>query len=51
MMYNEIILLKILEKCDWKIDGEHGASNLLDIKPSTLRDRMKKLGIKKPSKT
>ena len=44
-------IIKILEKCDWKIDGKNGASKLLDIKPSTLRDRMKKLGIKKPTKT
>ncbi|MEP3838139.1 MAG: PAS domain S-box protein [Algibacter sp.] len=43
-------IIKILDQCDWKIDGEHGASKLLDIKPSTLRDRMKKLGINKPAK-
>ncbi|KAA5828233.1 PAS domain S-box protein [Algibacter amylolyticus] len=43
-------ILKTLEKCDWKIHGDDGASKLLDIKPSTLRDRMKKLGITKPSK-
>ncbi|WP_198513437.1 sigma 54-interacting transcriptional regulator [Confluentibacter lentus] len=42
-------ILKILEKCDWKIDGSNGASKLLDMKPSTLRDRMKKLGINKSS--
>ncbi|RIA08498.1 PAS domain S-box-containing protein [Flavobacteriaceae bacterium MAR_2010_72] len=40
-------ITKILEKCNWKIEGETGASVLLNIKPSTLRDRMKKLGIKK----
>ncbi|SFC84858.1 PAS domain-containing protein [Algibacter pectinivorans] len=43
-------IVKTLEKCDWKIHGDDGASKLLDIKPSTLRDRMKKLGVKKPSK-
>ncbi|XMO85048.1 PAS domain-containing protein [Algibacter sp. AS12] len=43
-------ILKTLEKCDWKIHGDDGASKLLDIKPSTLRDRMKKLGITKPYK-
>ena len=41
-------IIKILKKTNWKIDGEDGASKLLDIKPSTLRDRMKKLGIKRP---
>jgi len=36
-----------LEKFKWKIDGANGAAQALDIKPSTLRDRMKKLGIAK----
>ena len=41
-------ILHVLEQCKWKISGPDGASNLLQIKPSTLRDRMKKLDIKKP---
>ena len=40
-------IIKTLIKTDWKIDGKEGAAQLLDIKPSTLRDRMKKLGIKR----
>lgn len=44
-----IHIKKILKRCNWKIDGFGGASDLLQIKPSTLRDRMKKLGIEKPS--
>ncbi len=32
----------------WKIAGADGAAAILDIKPSTLRDRMKKLNIQKP---
>lgn len=44
-----IHIKKILKQCDWKIDGVDGASDLLQIKPSTLRDRMKKLGIEKHS--
>ena len=38
----------ILEKCDWKISGANGASSMLELKPSTLRDKIAKLGIKKP---
>lgn len=38
---------KILKQCHWKIDGPDGAAGLLQMKPSTLRDRIKKLGIKK----
>lgn len=41
-------ILNVLEQCNWKISGANGASELLDLKPSTLRDKMSKLGIKKP---
>ena len=41
-------ILRILEQCDWKISGPNGASELLAVKPSTLRDKMKKLDLKKP---
>ncbi|WP_421764653.1 sigma 54-interacting transcriptional regulator [Ekhidna sp.] len=40
---------KILIKCGWRIEGKNGASNALKIKPSTLRDKMKKFGIKRPN--
>lgn len=40
-------ILSVLEKCDWKISGPQSASELLGLKPSTLRDKMAKLGIKK----
>lgn len=36
-----------LQKTKWKIHGDDGAAKLLDINPSTLQSRMKKLGIKK----
>jgi formate hydrogenlyase transcriptional activator len=38
-------ILKILNECGWKINGEHGAADLLAMHPSTLRSRMKKLNI------
>ena len=38
-------ILKILERTNWKIEGKQGAANLLGLKPSTLRNRMVKLGI------
>ncbi|WP_431133711.1 sigma 54-interacting transcriptional regulator [Psychroserpens mesophilus] len=43
-----IHIKKILKKCNWKIGGSEGAATLLQIKPSTLRDRIKKLKIEKP---
>ncbi len=39
---------EVLATCDWKIEGKTGAAIRLEVPASTLRDRMKKLGIKKP---
>ena len=40
--------LEVLEQADWQIDGIHGAAKLLGLHPSTLRSRLKKLGIRRP---
>ncbi|WDP87682.1 MAG: sigma 54-interacting transcriptional regulator [Desulfobacter sp.] len=45
---NEVIsrhIKKVLVKCNGRIEGTHGAARLLNVKPPTLRSRMKKLGI------
>ena len=41
-------LLEILEGVNWKIEGKDGASQILGINASTLRSKMKKLGLQKP---
>jgi formate hydrogenlyase transcriptional activator len=41
-------LLAILEKTHWKIKGADGAAELLGIKPTTLKARIKKMGLKRP---
>jgi transcriptional regulator with GAF, ATPase, and Fis domain len=41
-------IVKALEKTQWKIDGDGGAASLLGLHPSTLRYRLKKLGVKRP---
>lgn len=41
-------ILETLEKTSWKIEGPGGAARILGLKPSTLRYRMKKLGIERP---
>jgi transcriptional regulator with GAF, ATPase, and Fis domain len=38
-------ILKILEQANWLITGPRGAAKVLGLNPSTLRNRMKKLGI------
>jgi transcriptional regulator with GAF, ATPase, and Fis domain len=44
------IILQALEQCNWRIRGTNGAAALLDIKPTTLEARIKKLGLQqKPS--
>jgi transcriptional regulator with GAF, ATPase, and Fis domain len=40
-------LLAALEKAEWRISGARGAAELLGVRPSTLRDRMKALGVQK----
>jgi len=42
-------ILSALISCHWKLYGQGGAANLLQIHPSTLHSRMKKLGIDKKS--
>jgi two-component system response regulator HydG len=40
-------ILSVLQKCDWKVSGEGGAAEMLDINVSTLNSRIRKLGIEK----
>jgi formate hydrogenlyase transcriptional activator len=42
-------ILTVLQQTDWVITGPRGAARLLDLAPSTLRNRMKKLGITRAS--
>jgi formate hydrogenlyase transcriptional activator len=39
------IILQAVEQCNWRIRGPNGAAALLDIKPTTLDSRIKKLGL------
>jgi DNA-binding NtrC family response regulator len=42
-------VVRVLEGSGWQIEGERGAARILGLNPSTLRGRMRKLGIKKAS--
>ena len=41
-------ITRVLEKTQWCIEGPNGAAVILDMNPSTLRSRLRKLEIKKP---
>jgi DNA-binding NtrC family response regulator len=40
-------IISVLKKCNGRIWGPGAAAEILNINPSTLRSKMKKLGIKK----
>jgi transcriptional regulator with GAF, ATPase, and Fis domain len=42
-------IIKALEDTEWKIEGPRGAARRLALNPSTLRFRMQKLAIRRPS--
>lgn len=39
-----------LKQTNWRVSGEGGAADLLGVKPTTLADRIRTLGIKRPSR-
>ncbi len=41
-------ILQILQSTNWKIEGSDGAAAILELHPSTVRYRLKKLGISRP---
>jgi transcriptional regulator with GAF, ATPase, and Fis domain len=41
-------VLAALRRARWKISGAGGAAELLGVKPTTLRSRLKKMGLDKP---
>lgn len=46
---DRVQIVEVLEECHWKIKGVGNAAERLGLKPSTLRYRMKVLGIKRPA--
>jgi chemotaxis protein methyltransferase CheR len=42
-------IIRVLEDRGWRIEGPQGAAQVLGMNPSTLRTRMSKLGINKPT--
>ena len=42
-------ITSVLEGTRWRVGGSGGAAEILAMKPTTLRSRMKKLGVEKPA--
>lgn len=42
-------ILQVLDRTQWRIYGPNGAADQLGLNPSTLRSRLKKLGLKRPT--
>ena len=42
------LILRTLKNVHWKLEGPGGAAELLNLHPSTLRSKMRKLGIERP---
>jgi len=42
-------ILQTLQETGWRIEGPRGAAQILRMHPSTIRARMKKLGIQRPA--
>ena len=40
-------ILKVLDSVGWRVSSKNGAAEVLGLKESTLRARMKKLGIER----
>ena len=41
-------IVRVLEQTHWKVSGQNGAAEILGLNRSTLRARMRKLGIQQP---
>ena len=40
-------IVQVLKTVNWRVEGPQGAAEILGLKPSTLRSRMRRLGIKR----
>jgi transcriptional regulator with GAF, ATPase, and Fis domain len=43
-------IVEALQRTDWVINGAQGAAEILGLHPNTLRSRLKKMGIKRPTR-
>lgn len=48
--YQKSNLIAALEKTAWRVSGPDGAAELLGVKPTTLTDRIKAFGVRRPGR-
>ena len=48
--YQKNNTIAALKQANWKVSGAGGAADLLGIKPTTLADRVRTFGIRKPGR-
>jgi len=48
--YQKQNLISALQETNWRVSGPDGAAELLGVRPTTLADRIRVLGIKRPAK-
>lgn len=46
--YQKQNLLVALKQTNWRVSGPDGAAELLGVKPTTLADRIRSFGIRRP---
>jgi transcriptional regulator with GAF, ATPase, and Fis domain len=42
-------ITSVLKSTNWRVSGDKGAARILDVKPTTLESKMKRLGITRPN--
>lgn len=48
--YQKQNIVAALKETGWRVSGTHGAAELLGVKPTTLADRIRTFGIKRPAR-
>jgi transcriptional regulator with GAF, ATPase, and Fis domain len=43
-------IVAALTRCGWVIYGKRGAARMLGVKPTTLIERMRRMGIRRPDR-
>jgi transcriptional regulator with GAF, ATPase, and Fis domain len=48
--YQKQNLIAALEETNWRVSGPDGAAELLGVKPTTLADRIRSFGVRRPAR-